>query len=96
MDLFCISCGEPWDISCIAEVKHGEDNDPAWKLTKSGYPQTCPCCPKGKDGLPEKQGKKNSRAAAASIVADLLGDDIDGAACLLEDGELLGFFRDDF
>jgi len=96
MDIFCLNCGEPWEVGCIAEVRHGEDDDPAWKLNKSGYPLTCPCCPKGKDGKPQKQEKKNSRAKAAAIVADLLGSDIDGAACLLEDGDYLGLMDEDF
>ncbi len=96
MDIFCANCGEPWDVSSVAEVRHGQDTDPAWKLNRSGYPLNCPCCPKGKDGKPKMQEKKSPRAKAAAIVADLLGDDIDGAACLLEDGEFLGLMNDDY
>lgn len=95
MDLYCLNCGEPWDISCIVEVKSGEDDDPAWKLDANGYPITCPCCPK-ENRRPKKLEKKNPRAVAGQIVADLLGDDMDGAACLLEDGEFIGLMEDDF
>ena len=90
MDLYCSNCGEPWDVSCIVEVKHGLDDDPAWKLDSSGVPRRCPCCPKGEDGQPARQTERSTRANAAGIISELLGDDLDGAAALLEDAQYLG------
>lgn len=46
------------------------------------------------DGTPCKS-KNNMRALAASAMYDLLGDDMDGAAAMLEDAEMMGMFDDE-
>ena len=90
MDLYCGNCGEPWDLYSVRDVQRGEDNDPAWKLNKHGHIEVCPCCPKDEDGRPIKQEIKNQRAQLSVIAASMMGDDLDGAAAMMEDaGDLV-------
>ena len=86
MDIYCCNCGEPWDIFCVTDYdeKQGMFADGA---VIAGYKiKRCPCCPKDKN---EIDPAAKDRAERASVVADLLGDDIDGAAAIMEDFEYL-------
>jgi hypothetical protein len=74
MDLFCANCGEPWSLDYVVHEVPGE-------FTRKGSLIVhCPSCPKGK-------AKKSKRALAARTIAEVLGDDIDGAAAMSEDIE---------
>jgi hypothetical protein len=73
MDLYCGNCGEP---SEVCHVEHGME--PRFrKMFKAG--QGCDCC-EGK-----KQEKKPLRAVASAELMELLGDDLDGVAGMLDD-----------
>jgi len=73
MDIYCPRCGEPWDVySLVDDMTPEEARD-----LKAG--RGCPCC-KGKEVT-----SRPERAEVSAVMLDLLGDDIDGAAAMLED-----------
>lgn len=43
---------------------------------------------------PSCKSRKDMRSMAASAMYDLLGDDLDGAAAMLEDADMMGMFDD--
>ena len=80
MDIYCTNCGEPW------ELWNDGEREPAYKKAKRG---ACPAC----DGDPAKAGRSGSmQAMATAALADILGDDDDGIASMLEDFEYIGGF----
>ena len=77
MDLICTRCGEPWD------VYHVLHEEPEEFDRKGGLIRACPCCHGvAPDGLPDKIRESLELAAT---VAELCGDDVDGAAAMLDD-----------
>jgi hypothetical protein len=76
MDLICVNCGEPWDVDYVLH------EEPKEFVRKGGVIKHCPCCPKEKPVL-DRQTKFRTEAARA--LGEILGDDIDGLACELED-----------
>lgn len=74
-DVYCGNCGEP------CEVYHLEhDMEPYYReMFKAGT--GCDCC-KGKT-----QKVRPLRAMLASAMLDILGDDTDGIAAMMEDEE---------
>lgn len=80
MDIVCTRCGEPWDV---AYVLHEEPH--AFKR-QGGLIQRCPACPPVRPQLDEPTRHRLALAAAA---AELLGDDLDGLAAVLDDWNLL-------
>ena len=80
MDLLCTRCGEPWDI---AYVLHEEPN--AFKR-KGGLIQRCPSCPTAK---PQHDPETQLKLVTVAAMAELMGDDVDGLAAVLEDSGLL-------
>lgn len=85
MDVICHKCGEPWDMIEVGEFSRQYDggNQRDFHAGKG-----CPSCLWG-EKAPKVQPR---RAELASILTELLGDDIDGLACELEDAEMLGLF----
>ncbi len=80
MDVYCRHCGEPSDVY---HVEH--DMELRFrKMFKAG--KGCDCC-EGK-GSPANNGTTER----ADIIAELLGDDLDGQAAMLDD---MGFMFDD-
>ena len=78
MDLLCTNCGEPWDMD---HVLHDSPED---FTRKGGVITHCPGCPK--DGSePKLDEKTKMKLEAAAEIGELLGDDIDGLAAMLED-----------
>lgn len=76
MDLMCTNCGEPWEVDYVLH------EDPVAFKRHGSTITACPSC----DGLPvEMSDERRGQCDAAAVVTDLLGDDIDGAACELED-----------
>ena len=70
MDLYCKRCGEPWDYY---GVMHGDLTDEERERFRKG--EGCPAC----YGKPVE--KKPFRAELATVMEDILGDDLDGVAC---------------
>ncbi len=84
MDTNCQHCGEPIDILELHDWPGGWEGKQATDFKKG---KGCPTCNWG-----EKQPHMPEHAELASIAHDLLGDDIDGIAAMLEDAEYLGLF----
>lgn len=76
MDLVCIRCGEPWDVD------HVLHDDPKGFRRRGGLISRCPTCPVAE---PQHTPKERVRLSNIAIVAETLGDDIDGLAAALED-----------
>ena len=78
MDLVCLRCGENWDLFHVMEnkeeFKFAEEN--------TGKIIECESCRGKKIELSEEE---NARLEAMGAIADLLGDDVDGLACMYED-----------
>ena len=88
MDLRCHKCGEPFDMDEVSEWDRyfDKDSDSNIHTAKDFHNGVgCPSCDWGRKA-PEKPPML---AMAASVLTDLLGDDIDGIAAELEDFELL-------
>ncbi len=81
MDLICGGCGEPWGIDHVVSEPGDFERDGA-------HMKRCPACPKV---TPLADGIRRRRAEAATAIGELLGDDLDGAAAMMEDAEMLGF-----
>jgi hypothetical protein len=77
MDLICVNCGEPWDMD---HVLHDASED---FVRKGGVITRCPCCPK--TGKPKLDDKTRMKLEAAAEIGEILGDDVDGLAAMLED-----------
>lgn len=90
MDIYCIACGEPWDNDCLhdeAEVSGRTYTDVARDFRVRGcsalrlaYGASC--------STPSTQTDRTfglTRQDAAGALYDILGDDMDGAAAMLED-----------
>lgn len=94
MDIYCPRCGEPWGIDELRDVE-----------TVDGVPMTFAQARKlffGKGcgavfgyGRPCEPANDvmRSRAGVAGMLADLLGDDVDGIAADMEDFQYLGLLR---
>lgn len=93
MDLYCQRCDEPWDVCYVGsdmDVEYpevAEEGRTASDLFKAG--KGCPDC----DWGAKRVGKQSLRGEAMAMMMDLLGDDIDGAAAMMEDCE--GMFDDE-
>ena len=87
MDIYCGICGEPWDMDClhdaVTEGRATNWNDARVKFERKGC---------GLWGLKCSTTPDTARAAAAAALMDVMGDDIDGVASMLEDTESLGMF----
>lgn len=84
MDLYCANCGEPWAMD---HVLHDEPEEFDYS---DGRIERCPCCVANKRKPLSEAMKK--RAEMASVLADVLGDDVDGIAADMDDLESIGFF----
>lgn len=78
MDIKCRHCGEPWDLDELHDVD-GHTFDQA---RKRFYRDGCLTF-----GTGHSQGSYPNREAI-SMLQDLLGDDVDGLAAMLEDFDL--------
>lgn len=87
MDIYCSKCGEPWDVDSLHDgaAERGETFD---AFRRRFYHDGCEafswaaCEPSGPSS--------SNRADVAALAYELLGDDVDGAAAMLEDAEFLG------
>ena len=113
MDMYCTTCGEPWDTDTLHEVieermmlgllptvKHpGVIFGDEYKAYRSAYESNYDIVRKDFywNGCKAMTGyrsdwceQRNSETAnAMSVMIDLMGDDLDGIACMMEDA---GFY----
>ena len=86
MDIYCHVCGEPVDIDelhYIAEDEHSTFREVLAQFTAEGCTALNGVC----NPFPDTR-----RATVAAIASELLGDDVDGIAAMMEDAEALGMF----
>lgn len=92
MDIYCPQCAEPLDMDCL----HDEADEQNISYTEALHNFQSKGCASltvyGKaDGT--HFGQTGSlRADAMGAMFDLLGDDVDGAAAMMEDFDYLGIF----
>ena len=87
MDIYCpkSGCGEPLDNDYLHDVVD-EGLHPDYRAALRAFQsQGCTAV-----GLTHSEGNDNGRAEVMSAMFDLLGDDADGAAAMMEDFEYLG------
>jgi len=84
MDIRCPNCGEPWDMDSLHDTAYETFDEARKAFYKKGCIVFDTKCP--------EQANRPMAAMAAEALYDLLGDDIDGAAAMLEDFEYAGGF----
>lgn len=78
MDVYCQHCNEPCDVFHL-----NHDMEPEFReMFKAG--KGCDCC----EGKGEKS--KTLRSEAMGIMMDMMGDDIDGVASMMDDFDYAG------
>lgn len=84
MDIYCSKCGEPWEIDSIHDV--AEELQFSFDETMKAFKK------QGCEILGASHGPINeNRAAAVSVLFDIMGDDVDGIAAMLEDFDVDGW-----
>lgn len=87
MDIPCPRCGEPWDI---AELHYYAKNEGITYEQAQREFQKRGCYAMGAGASCEPV--EDNRTAAAAVLYELMGDDLDGVAAMMEDAEMLGLF----
>lgn len=82
MDIYCPKCAEPWEVDSLHDTPDGLPFDEA---RQRFYREGC-----GVFGV-ACEAEPSLRSQAASALYDLLGDDVDGAAAMLDDFEYVGW-----
>jgi hypothetical protein len=93
MEIYCGRCGEPWDIDSLWD--EADARGVALAAVRSDFARRG-CLALESYGVSPADCVRdtgNVRAMASGALMDLLGDDIDGVAALLDDAEALGMFR---
>ena len=87
-DIRCRKCGEPWEIDTLHDVvaEHNEIH-PQDGLT---FPEVYKSF--ARSGCKTITGKECGGPGNTTIdsIYDLMGDDVDGAAAMIEDAEFMG------
>lgn len=73
MDINCPRCGEPWETYFVQHEMTPQERDDL--LAGRGCSRECR----------EQHPVENDRATLAHIALELCGDDLDGAAAMMED-----------
>jgi hypothetical protein len=80
MDILCVRCGEPWDTDELHYA--AEESGRTWSEVRADfYARGCMAL----DGGQRCERIVNPSTTAAYALYELLGDDVDGAASMLED-----------
>lgn len=99
MDIYCPRCGEPWDIDSIHEEvtyrqELGETMVSFYGIHRDFARRGCLALTVfGVSEADCRRDTGNARAMASGVLMDILGDDIDGVASLMDDASALGMFR---
>ena len=89
MDVYCPVCTEPLDISCF----HDEADEQGISFNEALRAfQSRGCESLTVYGFGPCEKVDSLRGDAMSALFDLLGDDVDGAAAMMEDFEYMGMF----
>lgn len=87
MDLLCPRCSEPWDLEELHHVYRGDDHIPFDDARQMFY--KIGCAAMDGDTVPSCNERVTLTTEATSVIYELLGDDVDGAAALLDDFEYM-------
>lgn len=79
MDIYCTKCGEPWGIDCLHDAAEYGITVQRGRIVRCG----------GCDSL-APDAPRSQRAAAADALHDLMPDDPDGVAAMLDDADAWG------
>lgn len=80
MDTYCTNCGEPWELDCLHDPE-------GFGLTLSGRMITaCDAC----EWHAARGFKLRGTATLTAALHDVMGDDIDGVAAMLDDIRYMG------
>ena len=79
MDLYCKRCGEPYDYY---HVEH--EMTPQERMRFYDPKEGCPSC------IGKEVAERPAIAEAMEVAHELLGDDTDGLAAMMEDFDFLG------
>lgn len=92
MDVYCPVCSEPFDTYEFHDV--AEEQGVTFRQAYRNFvAEGCKSINGGKACAPEKATSEVSRGSAFAVMAELLGDDIDGAAAMLDDMLYVGLVR---
>jgi hypothetical protein len=86
-DIYCPVCGEPTELSEFHEVEGMTFK----QATDKFYEVGCEVVYGTKCEKPASS-RQSLRAEASSMLADIMGDDLDGIASGLDDAEYFGMF----
>ena len=83
MDLYCTKCGEPWDMDSLHDLV--EDGIVAnWEEGRKKFAEIgCELW-----GCSHNENLKSDTAMASALMFEMLGDDVDGIAAMMEDFEM--------
>ena len=79
MDLYCKRCGEPYDYYYVEQ-----EMTPQERICFYDPNEGCPIC------IGTEVKERPARAEAMEVLHELLGDDTDGLAAMMEDFDFLG------
>ena len=82
MDIYCTNCGAAWGV--------GEDPNEDIINARNGECWECDGDPKMRNWFGNAKSNRPSKAEASALMFDMLGDDIDGVASMLDDFSYLG------
>ncbi len=89
MDIYCPRCGEPWDNDCLHEEAEERKNlhlpGGDYKTVLRQFQSEGCQALHAAYGAGQCERSNSLRASVASAMYDLLGDDVDGAAAMMED-----------
>lgn len=90
MDIYCPRCAEPWNTDELHYLAEELETTFSDIVTQFGI--------KGCEVIPEQSHNQhaqldNQRALVAAIAYEVMGDDVDGIAAMMEDAEALGLWE---
>lgn len=92
MDIYCPVCAEPWEIDSLHDMAE-EEGQTFSQVRRAFFADGCGTAFKSWGITCEPAtGRAGARAMVSAMLADILGDDIDGIASELEDAGRLGFW----
>jgi hypothetical protein len=89
MDLYCTRCGEPSDNDSI-HVRAEELGSTYKEVLATFQAEGCGKA-LGWSCEPATDETRRDRASVATVLYELLGDDVDGAMCEMDDAISMGF-----
>lgn len=92
MDIYCPVCAEPWEIESLHDVAE-EDGRTFTDVRRAFFADGCGVAFASWGVTCERaEGSAGRRAQVSAMLAEILGDDIDGIACEMEDAERMGLW----